>query len=61
MKVLITGKNGLLAGRLKEALSAVKISCTSINGINMSSYINDKYDYIIHTASPNQKTVIMKR
>ena len=55
MKVLITGKNGLLAGRLKEALSAVKISCTSINGINMSSYINDKYDYIIHTASPNSE------
>jgi len=41
MKVLITGKNGLLAGRLKEALSAGKISCTSISGMNMSSCVND--------------------
>ena len=55
MKVLITGKNGLLAGRLKEALSAGKISCTSISGMNMSSCINDKYDYIIHAASPNSE------
>ncbi len=55
MKVLITGKNGLLAGRLKEVLIAGKINCTSISGINMSMHIHDKYDYIIHAASPNSK------